>query len=274
MIDLHVHSDCSLDGRASMPEMAQAAISAGIATLCFTDHCDLCRFDQAGVLDPDCYPRWKPAVGRHAEAAAALGNEIELLLGIELGGITAAPALAAEIAGTRELDFVIGSVHALRDEKDFFCLEYESRAQCDDLCRRYIEENIEAVRAGCFDVLAHVGYCLRYMARAGFVPDLMRFEGRLRALFALCVQTGTGLEVNTSGLRQGLGHTFPDARLLKLYRACGGELLTVGSDAHVPGDVGTDIPKTLSLLAELGFRYITVFRKRRAEFIKLESLLD
>ena len=57
-------------------------------------------------------------------------------------------------------------------------------------------------------------------------PDV--YEPLLRAL----VETGTGLEVNASGLRQGPRETYPPPWAVARFRELGGTVVTAGSDAH------------------------------------------
>ena len=53
----------------------------------------------------------------------------------------------------------------------------------------------------------------------------------------------------------------------KLY--CGGEIITVGSDAHSPEGVGAGIPEACRLIADTGFRYIATYSGHKPEFHKL-----
>jgi histidinol-phosphatase (PHP family) len=46
------------------------------------------------------------------------------------------------------------------------------------------------------------------------------------------VETGTALEINTSGLRQAAAETYPSPAIVARYRELGGGAVTVGSDAH------------------------------------------
>ena len=117
---------------------------------------------------------------------------------------------------------------------------------------RYIEEHFELAELGFFDVLGHLGYTKRYMKRRGFDIGLEGHEDRLRELFRLLIQNGKGIELNTSGLRDTTGSTFPEKHVLKLYREAGGEIITVGSDSHRTEDVGA--MKRPASFSEAGFR--------------------
>ena len=137
--DFHVHSNCSPDARDSMLDMARAAKAAGIGVLCFTDHCDIDDFPEAHV-DPNCFAFWPEAL-RQFDALRGQGVKgLDLRLGIELGEANHCPELAKTVAARGELDFVLGSVHNLRDTQDFYILRYESEAHCAALLERYLDE--------------------------------------------------------------------------------------------------------------------------------------
>jgi histidinol-phosphatase (PHP family) len=66
-----------------------------------------------------------------------------------------------------------------------------------------------------------------------------------------------------------MGELLPNETLLRRYKELGGELITVGSDAHIPSDVGKDVDTACELLKEIGFRYITVYKNREPIQIKI-----
>ena len=82
----------------------------------------------------------------------------------------------------------------------------------------------------------------------------------------LRMERGKGIEVNTSGLRQGAGETMPGIRCLKLYKELGGTVITVGSDAHLPEDVGSGFIEALGLVKKAGFDRIARYEKRMCLF--------
>ena len=90
-----------------------------------------------------------------------------------------------------------------------------------------------AARSGLFDAIGHIDGVKRYLypacharPRSNARPEL--YEPILRAL----VETGTALEVNTSGLRYPIGVAFPHRAVVARFRELGGRALTIGSDAH------------------------------------------
>lgn len=271
LTDFHIHSTCSTDAHDTMKDMALASYERGIKLLCFTDHVDLDDY-RTGKPDYKCFDVWDEIVRQHAEAVAAAPEDLEILTGIELGQANHDPERAERIASTKGLDFVIGSLHNLRDTPDFSIMRYISVADCKYYLSRYVDELIELSLLNCYDVMAHIGYTRRYMLRDGFdMPLTMKNHGEgLDELFRNLITSGKGIEVNCSGLRNaGIHNTIPSFSVIKHYRELGGEIITVGSDAHCTGDAGVGIERGFELLREAGFEYFTVFRQRKPEFIKL-----
>ncbi len=268
LADSHLHSLCSSDCKFTMAEMAEAGIRGGLNVMTVTDHVDL-TYEMDGSLDGYCFCKWPDMQEDFYEANGLYGDRIELRIGIELGGAHHHPHLARQIAKTSGLGFVIGSLHNLRNTTDFYYLKYKSREQCQSLAARYFEETKELAASDGIDVIGHIGYFRRYMLRDGFDVSLDDYNDMIREVFGIAIANGVGIEANTSGIWQGLGSTIPDSARLKMYKECGGEMITVGSDSHTPDTVGAGIAETYGVLRDIGFRYVTVFKNRRPEFIKL-----
>lgn len=262
LADYHIHSLCSPDGQDSMPLLAGASAAAGLNEICFSDHFD--TVDLHGNPSPDF--DFSPIRAQFAKAQARYGNRIALHLGLELGGAVHDPARAKALAAIPDLDFVIGSIHNDRGREDYYNLQYTSKEQCTQIIANYLEELLELARLGTFDVLGHVTYPLRYMnGRDGLQMSFLPFTDRLREIFTLVIQSGKGIELNTNRGNAPL----PGSDVLKLYRESGGEIITLGSDAHTTHHVGLGIPEGRELLRDVGFRYFTAYEKHQPKMIRL-----
>ena len=263
--DCHNHTLCSPDSQAPLSAMAQAAAKAGLSLLCTTDHCDL--LDVRGRETPDW--DWTPVLEQFSAVRAECPRGLDLRLGVELGSAQFRPDRAREILAAAPLDLVIGSAHNLspaRGGVDFYYLPYETEAACYAALEDYFESLLAIARLDLCDVIGHIIYPLRYMnGRAGRRVTLEPCRDRLEALLKAAVASGKGIEVNTNRGRD----VEPWRPLLSLYRALGGELVTLGSDAHAPEDVGGGIARAVELLKETGFRYLTVYSRRRPELIAI-----
>lgn len=259
-----------MDSKAPMRAMAEAARDHGMAMVCFTDHIDM-DDDKTGLVRPNYEAVWPKVLAAMAELRADPPKGIEVRQGMELGEPAHDIETARKAAADPELDFVLGSLHNLRGMEDFYWINYTGEDECRELNHRYLAELIEMTELDFFDVMSHVGYTARYMARKGFrtrlTADLYRDE--LAELFTRLIRQGRGIEVNVSGLRCG-ETTYPEITGLRLYRDLGGEIITLGSDAHTTKDAGIGIKEAGELLRSLGYRYYTEFKRRRPEFIKLQ----
>lgn len=265
LVDYHTHTLCSPDSDAPLADMACAAAQSGLRELCTTDH-----FDMLGDYgDPSRDPDWNAITRQYNAVRGALPAGLELRLGLELGSGHLDPDRAHRVLAGAPLDFVLGSVHNQSPQAggvDFYFLTYTSPEICYRALDDYFDSLAQLAPLDCYDSLAHVTFLLRYMKRRdGQDVTLDGYWDRLRDVLTQAAQTGHALEVNTDR-----GRTVEDWRaVLELFRACGGELVTLGSDAHQPQDVGKGIAQAQEVLRACGWKYFTVYRERKPHPIKL-----
>ena len=123
-----------------------------------------------------------------------------------------------------------------------------------------------------FNVLGHLTLIKRYLHfKDAHWKDIdwTKYYDIIEQTFKTLIQTNRGIEVNLSGFRYRLDCVLPDFPFIKLYKELGGEIITVGSDAHSKHFVGKHIPYGYELLKEAGFEYVTTFRDRQPIFNKL-----
>ncbi len=252
--DSHSHSLFSFDGHDDVATLCRAAIDRGISALAVTDHCDI-----DGVLD-GLYP---PYDGKAASEAILSAKEefrgkLDIAFGVELGQPYLREKEATALIREMGYDFVLVSVHNLENVPDFYYLNYNAMpdALLKSLMHRAIDDLCRAASFPGADTLAHITYPWRLVRREGRPFDLSDFADEYRHLFHVMIENGTALELNTKMLRRGFP-SDPPAELLRLYRDEGGELVTVGSDAHTAAEVGGGVPEAYELLRSLGFRYVS-----------------
>jgi histidinol-phosphatase (PHP family) len=285
LIDLHSHSHNSADANYPTQTMINAAIKAGISIYAITDHCEMNRFfsdSHYGVKQGDYeYETFNNAADFEnsmientacKRSLRETQTKLKFLSGIELGQATFDFGLSESLIADKRLDFVIASIHQLPNRDDFAFIKYNKYS--DDalfsLCEEYFEEVKKLCAWGKFDVLGHITYILRYMeGNAGRRINMSLFYQVIRECFKLIIHSGKGIEVNTSGLRQKYGKTFPDYNILKIYHEMGGEIITVGSDSHTPEDVGKGIAEAMEMISEIGFKWLVYYENRQPHFIGL-----
>jgi histidinol-phosphatase (PHP family) len=239
----------------------------GIAELGVSEH--IHRFSQA--LDIWQHPWWRQWARDDVDAYCAfVREETDLRLGIEADFLPGREDRIANFLDARDWDYVLGSVHFLRDEAVDMEGEWDlwMRGESPEkVWRRYFETLAEGARTGLFDVMAH--------------PDLVKIwgppprgrplpDGDLRRFYELAVEAfaeaGVAVEVSTAGLRKPVGRIYPERELLEMALEAGCPV-ALSSDAHQPDQVGHGYDRALELLADLGVRELCVFegRARRLE---------
>ncbi len=279
MIDCHTHTINSPDGYSSVSEMALKAYEKGLSVLAVTDHCEANRFfsiehygKKTSGYEYDIYDyglRFEQSMKDITSAKNEFKGRLDLLCGIELGQATQDLSAADAIAADKRLDFIICSMHELKGYDDFAFLDY-NKYDVPFLLELYYEEIYKLCKWGNFDVLGHLTYTLRYIeGKYKIKVDMKPYEDIIRESFGLLIEKGRGIEINTSGLRQEYGKAFPDLYWVKIFREMGGEILTLGSDAHKPEDIGKGIKEGLEIAKEAGFSQICYFKERKPVFIDI-----
>ena len=167
------------------------------------------------------------------------------------------------------LDFVIGSVHSVQDHDAATKRIYKGRTD-REAYRIYFEEMLEDVqKIQSYDVLGHMDYMVRYSSQGVGSYCCDEYMDVIDEILKQVISDGKGIELNTSGLKYGVGFAHPHGMILKRYHELGGEIITVGSDGHIPEHIAYDFHLADGILKENGFRYYTVFRERKPEFIRL-----
>lgn len=260
-IDSHIHSFYSVDALDSVDALCAAARRAELDGVAVTDHCDLGRYRL-----PDWRERLRASLRDAQTAARSFSQSLQVFAGVELGQTLHEPALAKE-ALLLPFDIVLASVHNLRGTDDFYYLSGCGAGTRRLLLERYFDELLETAETADFDVLAHLTYPYRYFGRTPETPPITDFEAPLRAIFAALARRGKALELNLSPLcRQGEhANTMPGLWELRLFRSCGGELVTLGSDAHHSGHVGGCLTQGAALLRQAGFSHQVFYRQRQPQ---------
>ncbi len=265
--DCHNHSSCSPDGRDAVESMCQRAQELGLYAYTLTDHCECQEFEAKYA------PRVERAWEEMERAKDCIAGKLRFYRGIELGQPNQNLPAAEAVLSHREYDFVIGSIHNIRNFEDFFFLDYtkEGPEFIDRLLCTYWQELLEVIAWGKFDSLGHLTYPLRYIEGEHGIPvDLAKHREAIDNVFLALIRGEKALEVNTSGLRQKIGRTLPDLPLLSRYYELGGRLVTLGSDAHRTEDLGKGIDEGMELLRQAGFAEFAVFDRRKPIMLPLK----
>lgn len=267
--DFHMHSSFSGDSDTPMEEMILKGIELGLTHMCFTEHNDfdfpITEETPEGIFDlnPDAY------LFDLIKYRQKYADRIHLLFGMELG---LQPQLLRQnsiLAKGYDFDFIIGSSHICNKKDPYYPPFYEGRSE-EEAYREYFESVLENIKKfSNFDVYGHLDYVVRYGPNKDQNYTFEKYQDILDPILKLLIENGKGIELNTGGLKNGLKEFNPCSAILKRYQAFGGEIITIGSDAHVTNNIAAHFSKAADILQDCGFKYYTIFEKRIPEFKRL-----
>ena len=250
IIDCHTHSRNSFDAdNDTVKERCQRAIQLKLDAMAITDHCEVNRFyekeyyhiTEKKEYDDYGFKRaYEASMEEISQAKDEFAGKLNLICGIELGQATADTAV----------DYSKENVPKLMEEN--------------------FTEILKLCQWNKFDVLGHLTYALRYIqGNQKIQVDMSPYNEIIAEIFKTIIKNGKGIEINTSGLRQAYGKTFPSYEYIKLYKDLGGEIITLGSDCHSTADLAKGIPEGIELAREAGFRQIAYYKNRQPHFLKI-----
>ncbi len=264
LCDFHLHTSFSGDSDTPPEDQILKAAALNMPRICVTDHHDMdvvsdCDF----TLD---LPKYFPAMEALREQYR---DQIRIEIGIELGLQNHIAQKLHETAVSYPFDFIIGSCHFIDGQDPYFPAFFQGKSE-KEAYRRFFEVTLKRVeKLDCFDSLGHLDYVVRYGPAKNRYYDPKEYFDIIEPILRILVHRGKALECNTGGLHYGLGHPNPCEEILRRYRELGGELITVGSDAHVPSRLGYDFDYVRDLLKACGFSHYTVYHQRKPEFLPL-----
>lgn len=262
--DSHTHSSNSFDAENSVAQMIEQANELGLDCLTITDHFESAFYYRPNEEFGDLRKLLPQSVADIKKAQESRNGKTELLCGIELGEPLHDLKATNEILKLTDYDFILCSLHNLKDMGDFFWLDYQ-KEDIPKLLKKYFLELTECVQWGGFNSLAHITYPLRYICgkfNLPFEPD--DYKQEIDELLSLLAKSDKALEFNTcrnAELSLSTMNECRDVPFLKRFKELGGKFVTLGSDAHKIQDLAKGIDGAMDILYELGYREVTVYKK-------------
>lgn len=264
LTEYHHHTDNSFDSKASMFEVCAQAIENGIDEICFTEH-----FSVNSKAPTYGHMNFERYFSQIAECRKQYKGRLVIKAGIELCEPHLLKREYEHKLKAYEFDFIMGSVHNIDEQK---LREYMQNKDVHAIYKGYFEEVYALVTHADIDVLAHLDLMKRYAIDLVGNYKLADFQLIIEAILKKAIERGIGIEINTSGLaNKKVKEPFPSLEVLKLYKALGGEILTIGSDSHRAETVGAYLDEARSLAKEAGFDHVYTFELRKAKRIKIQS---
>lgn len=249
-LDSHLHTDLSPDSDVPIDAYAAQAVERGIAEIAITDHVDFspdmpayafATFPERERIVRDAAERWAP-------------HGLAIRFGVEISYEQAREAEIREHLARNAYDYAIGSVHVFAGspyDADRVGAWTAGRPLAE-IVAPYFDEVLAAIRSGLFDTLGHLDFVKRYLVPHVTTAQLAAAPELYEPLLVALVETGTALEVNTSGLRHAPAETYPPAGIVERYAVLGGTAVTAGSDSHRKGAFTSGLEAGYGVVAAAG----------------------
>jgi len=267
--DFHLHSSFSGDSTAPMEDMILKGISLGLNTMCFTEHMDMDyvylnpKEEGTFELNTDSY------LYELIRLKEKYAGQIKILFGVELGVQPHLRRQLAVYAKSFDFDFIIASSHLCNRKDPYYPSFYEGRSD-EEAYREYFNSVLDHLKTfENFDVYGHLDYVVRYGKTKDADYCYEKYRDVLDPILETILEKEKGIELNTGAINYHLKELNPCTDLLKRYRSLGGEIITVGSDAHKPDAVAKGFDYAADVLTACGFQYYTTFENRMPEFHRL-----
>ena len=264
LTDYHLHLRPDEEGteparfftQANYERYREAASERGIEELGVAEHVH--RFRRA--LDVWDHPFWRRWAVDDLDEYVAFVRGTDLRLGIEADHVPGREDRMASLLDDHDWDYVVGSVHFVRDDAIDMRGEWDvwrTSGDPEQVWAAYFDALGEAARTGMFDILAH--------------PDLVKIwgtpapEGDLRRFYDRAMdgiaESDVAIEVSTAGLRKPVAEIYPARAFLEMCLEAG-RPVALSSDAHLPGQIGYEYESAMAFLEQAGVSEIAVFERR------------
>lgn len=259
MFDFHMHTRVSFDSDADPREVVRAAEERGLLEICFTDHYDYNSDEtvEANLFSPKTYL---------SEYSSLSSDKVKIRKGVEFGLTDWNVGKLSEVSDYIDLDYVIGSIHFV-DGIDPYYKSYWEGKTVEAAFTDYLDTVLNCVRRHTdFDALGHINYVCKWNEKTDplFYKDYAEVSDEIMKILA---ERGQGMEINTSSFDK-IGQFMPGVDFIRRFRELGGEIITVGSDAHTLDRVGKYTDKAVAIAGEI-FGGVYTFEKRKPIFHKI-----
>ena len=265
MVDSHIHSFFSTDCDASFDDICTSAIKNNMEGITITDHLDLYypNFDVKFNID---FEKYTQEIEKFRDKYK---DKLRVFTGLELGYRKRAIDETNLIVQSHNFDLVICSVHVIQNIDPYYGKFFEGKTK-KEAYRMYLEKIYKSiVNQPDYDVVGHIGYIRRYGNLEDNSMSYDEYSDILEPMLKKIISLGKGIELNTSFFDREPYLSMPEKDILMKYKEFGGEIITIGSDAHKADRTGINFNDGIELLKECNFQYITHFEGRKPIFTKI-----
>jgi histidinol-phosphatase (PHP family) len=267
LVDYHLHTSTSTDAHATVEEYCARASKLGLAEIAITNHMNLRTSNYH--LTPDTMAEvWddtQRCQAKYPDLTIRLGIEVDYFDDMRDEIAEALPKYAEAIG--RKLDFTMGSAHEMDG------VRFASKKQAHKLLvgadpvpiyKRFFALMTNVVTSELFDIVAHPDLIRRF---TGLHNPLVAFDAYRETAMSFVdalIEFDVGIEINVKGLDHPVADVYPSQQLLASYldacNAAGKDpIITIGTDAHWPENLGINLDVAVQRLQQVGISEITTY---------------
>lgn len=271
MFDSHNHTEYSHDSDCEMDLLCRTAKSKGFSGIVISDHCDIQYYKD----DPSCMDNVKKSVIEANRIKRKYEGDLTVLAGIELGEAIWNPEAVRHLLAPMQLDVILSSVHSVRYknfEASFSMIDFSdwNDVRLNEYMNQYFDDMQEMVDTVDMDILTHLTNPLKYInGKYGHCVSCEPYMRKIDAVLKTIIQREIALELNISCVASAHHATMPDETIIRRYKDLGGNLVTIGSDAHRAECFGVHFDYALNLLKKCGFTQYVYFRNRTCTAVEI-----
>ena len=260
IVDYHLHTQFSSDGKGSMDDYANKAWEKQITEIGFSDHIDKERLNEQSDFFAGIMSKYVEAFVTAKKKSAA-----ELKLGSEVDYFPDKVTRIREILKTYPFDYVIGSVHFIGDWSvdNPRRIDKHSRKNPLESYDQYFRLVREMCATRLFDIVGHPDLIKIF----GLKPDndisqIYKDSAGAIAESRMCA------EINPKGLIRPCKEIYPGLEFLKILHEYSVPI-TFGSDAHNPDDLGLNLIDAVKLARKAGYAEACMYERREKLFFDI-----
>lgn len=253
--DMHVHSKFSTDSTLDMETAVLKAIELGLSGIAFTDHLDVDFTDYEDEFHYD----FNEYFALLNSLKDKYSKKLDIISAVEIGLQPHVIEETSQLINGFIFDYVIGSTHLIK-HRDPYCGNYFRPTDTKiDSYKEYLEEilnNLLLYKDFSFNTLGHIDYLVRYANFEDSTLYYKDFPTLIDEILKFIINKNMSFEINTSTY---LKKNF-DIKILKRYKELGGELITLGSDAHNLDRIAKNFKLYSQIIKDCGFKYLFSFK--------------
>lgn len=257
--DYHMHTPLCRHASGEPVDYARRALEVGLSEIGFSDH---------SPMRQDDFDDWRMRNDQLDEYVEKVRKaqrdfpQLTIRLALEVDYLPGHEDWIRDLAARHPWDYFIGSVHYVTDswavDSPAKLREWATR-DAFEVWSVYFERLTKAAETGFFEIIGHADLPKKFRFRPArdCTPLYDRFLNAAK-------KHDCAIELNTAGLRKDCREIYPSREILQIAFQKG-VLITFGSDAHAPEEVGMNFAEATQLARAVGYKECWRLVKRRRE---------